>query len=198
MINQIDSVDDTWILRLSPPCNKTYTGKYRNQSTIFIHKFICFLSAILANDVKKWKLPTLVICYLGVVIDTGLKHATLRNLWSTEYTEWKAFSPVVRIGTTCTPSSVDECVPTPFGSGGGDSVACGRGDARGVPIRTRDRHFSTLGKYVLRGMMKYGWRRRKPRIYIFCVLPFSRYEIPHQLLLVWTSYCMYICMYDEL
>ncbi len=128
MINQIDSVDDTWILRLSPLYNKTCTGKSRNQSTIFIHKFICFLSAFLANDVKKWKLPTLVICYLGVVRDTGLKHAsdaTLRNLWSTEYTKWKAFSPVVRIVTTCTPSPAGECVP-PFCSGG-DTLACGRG-----------------------------------------------------------------------
>ncbi len=38
-----------------------------------------------------------------------------------------AFSPVVRMGThPHTPAPAGECAP-PFGSGGGDTLACGRG-----------------------------------------------------------------------
>ncbi len=50
-------------------------------------------------------------------------------------TECQAFSPVVRIGTH-QPLTRRRVCPTVF-FGGGDTLACGRGDGTGIPIRTR-------------------------------------------------------------
>jgi hypothetical protein len=45
-------------------------------------------------------------------------------------------------------SPAGERAPPPFGSGGGDTLACGRG-AVPIPTRGQTLYFITLGKYVL-------------------------------------------------
>jgi hypothetical protein len=49
----------------------------------------------------------------------------------------KFFSPVVGIGTS-TPSPAGECAPPHFGSGGGATLASGRGVGRGSQFRRGD------------------------------------------------------------
>jgi hypothetical protein len=91
--------------------------------------------------------PPVRPAYSDEDIDSGGRRGN-RDQW-TGQTEYKAFSPVVRIGTPPTPSPAGECVPTIWFRGR-DTLACGRGGG-GTHFGRGDIHCGTLGTYVLCG-----------------------------------------------